>query len=336
LTHLIQFFYVLTNPEIRDLGIFLTGTHFGDFRCHVLLVCTLSFLGERNLHPRVQNSLREMWNPAREPGGLNPIRHIFGEIQNAFLPGLDAAQCVDIAFARMNGMMTYLLSTWRDRPLRSLFVNPFSKYTRAPIISLVDNPPPVDYGQISDLANFFSACCFISDWGDGCSFPPSGFRDRRFNDSGITKFVVHSWYPDFYDWVFQLDAEAGVRRQHVVVGSPGIGKSLFGLYFMARLIASRKRTFCGHPFFVLSWRLPDSLETYTFLVNLTGEVFPITSAERARYRGMDVFHLFDGHSEPGVFSGLPCLSVLLPSEMRHWKITPDIRYAPSLTIRELG
>jgi hypothetical protein len=108
LTRLIQFFYVLTNPEIRDLSAFLTDTHFGDFRCHVLLICTLSFLGECNLLPRVQNSLREFWNPAREPEGLNPIGHIFGEIQNAFAPGLDVAQCVHIAFARMNGMMKNL------------------------------------------------------------------------------------------------------------------------------------------------------------------------------------------------------------------------------------
>jgi hypothetical protein len=50
---------------------------------------------------------------------------------------------------------------------------------------------------------------------------------------------------------------------------------------------------------------------------------------------MNVFHLFDGHSEPGVVPGLPCLSVLSPSQMRHWKIPSAIRYAPTLTIREL-
>jgi hypothetical protein len=235
----------------------------------------------------------------------------------------------------MDEMMNNLLSTWDERPLPSLFVHAFSKYPPAPVLSLVDNPPPVGYGQISDLANFFAKCRFISDWGEGYSFPPSGFVDPLFNASGITKYVIHSWYPVFYDWVFQLDAERLVKMQHAVVGSAGIGKSSFGLYFMARLIASRKPTFCRHPFFVLSWRAPDSLDTFTIRVTLTGEVFRIGTAECERCRGANAFQLFDGHSDPGVTSGRPCLSILSPSEVRHWKIRPDIRYAPSLTVRQL-
>jgi hypothetical protein len=337
LTRLIEFFYVLTNPEIRDLDRFLAKAHFGDINCHILLISTLSYIGEIHLLPRVQNSLREMWNPGRQPGGFEPIRPFFDEIKFAFAPSSDAPECVHAAFTRMDDLMKYFLSHWNDRAIPPPFVNAFAKvHSSVSAVSLVDTSRG-SYGQISDLSNFFAACHSISNWGEDGSFPPRGFIDPSFNISGISKYVVQSWYPIFYDWVLDLDTQMLGRRQHVVVGSPGIGKSSFGLYFMSRLIASGKSTFCGHSYFAFSWRMPKATGDRNFRISLiTGEVVPISTEEYQSYQGVRVFHLLDGHSYTGEDVGPPCLSIISPSQMMKWKMRPEIRYAPSLDTYQLS
>jgi hypothetical protein len=106
---------------------------------------------------------------------------------------------VSVAFDRINVMMEDLLSHWDNRCIVPLFVNPFVKvHLDVSAVSLVVSPRD-SYGQISNLVHFFAQCCSISHWAEGDSFPPSDFSDPAFNTSGINKYVVQSWYLDFYD-----------------------------------------------------------------------------------------------------------------------------------------
>jgi hypothetical protein len=236
----------------------------------------------------------------------------------------------------MEKMMDHLLSHWPDRAILPLFVNRFAKvHSPVSAISLVDNTGG-RYGRITDLSHFFSECLSISDWGEGGSFPPPGFIDPAFNSSGITKYVVQSWYPILYEWIFALDTQTIVWRQHVVVGSSGIGKSSFGLYFIARLISSQKPTFCRHEYFAFAWRQSRTARIHTFRVSLiSGSVVRIPFGESERAQGALVFHLLDGHSLHENDPGPPCLSIISPSQMVHWKIKPDISFAPSLDVYDL-
>jgi hypothetical protein len=82
---------------------------------------------------------------------------------------------------------------------------------------------------------------------------------------------------------------------------------------MARLIASGIPEFCGHSFFVLSWRMPRKPTIRTYRVWLrTGEISLIPADESDKFRWANVFHLFDGHRYSGDDDGPPCLSIISP------------------------
>jgi hypothetical protein len=226
----------MTNPEF-DLDLFLSCVSFGGLHSHFLLFSVLSYLGEKHLIARVRATLTR-FSPS------DSLAHSFAkQIKREFPYDENAPDCLNAAIGLMRLKLNHLLSSWDEKAHVPGFVNPFRK------VFAISPEGPISYAElVGDLESFFDCCRHVVDWEDGC-FPPRGYIGPEFDGCGVAQFVIQPWYPRFYNWAVQ-----SVRKvQKVVQGCPGIGKSVFGLYFMARLVASDLQCFHGHGYFVLSW-----------------------------------------------------------------------------------
>jgi hypothetical protein len=224
--------------------------------------------------------------------------------------------------------MKDLLSHWDEHTPLPPFVNPFAKGSpRAPESLIVARP--ICFGPVLDLEKFLAKCRKVVDWEQGY-FPPPGFTDSEFDGQGLTQFIIQPWYSDFYYWASHQD---GGAREHIILGTPGIGESVFGLYFMARLVASNLSKFCGHPYFDFSWK-PRAMESARFAVRITlkGKVISISPDELAQDATGRVFRLLDGWCCECGELDRPVLAILSPSRIVTWKNSVSILYAPSLRI----
>jgi hypothetical protein len=106
--------------------------------------------------------------------------------------------------------------------------------------------------------------------------------------------VIQPWYSEFHNWAFH---QAGGDCEHIVLGNPGIGKSVFGVYFMARLIASDLSRFYKHRYFALS-RKSSTKDRPQFAVRITlkGKISNISSDDLTHDTNNRVFRLLDGWS----------------------------------------
>jgi hypothetical protein len=348
LLSLIDLFYVMTNPDF-NIDAFFAGMSVGGPFCYVLLLSVLSYLNVPCLFVRVRSLLCRHWPECRLSAGLDPIRTFFDQIRRLFIASEDALDCIAVACFRMNRMMVRMFSHWDEPPPILNFCSPFIRVVSRGYESFLAGPPsetvtepPSEmwaepplltmYGRVRDLSEFFAHCRSVTDWERGF-FPTDGFQDPLFYDLGLNRLMIPSWYPSFFDWVCEITLNND-GKQRIISGSPGIGKSVFGLYFMARLIASSLTTFCGHKYFSLSW-MNDRDSPQWARVTLEGLVTLITYADFQDDEAKKVFRLLDGYSYLESDSCWPCLSILPPSEFRLGEVPSLILYAPSLTLGAL-
>jgi hypothetical protein len=312
----------MTNPEF-DLDEFLSDVSFGSTFAHILLFSILSYLHEKNLLPRVRALLSRYSLSDQLPGGLPAISSFISQIKPFFPSAQEYPLYVNLAASRLQCTVDDLLSHWGRCPTVPAFVNPFAKYPRPrPVGPVIKTPSPVAYDPVGDLEHLFDKCHGI-DWVNG-RFPASDFTDIRFGREGITQFFIEEWYVDFYNWAFAMDDPD--RRQYVVMGTRGIGKSIFCLYFMCRLIASHLDKFHGYDYFDVSWK--DDRIHYA-RITLKGKVRTISVFEFERDGDKKVFRLLDGWSYLSNQDAFPTLAILSPMQVIEWTENPFLHYAPS-------
>jgi hypothetical protein len=331
LLNLLRFFYVMTIPELT-LDELLSDTSFDGPFSLLLLFSILSYLDEKALIIRVRAILSRRW-PSGDPRAVRDfINRIIPEFQ------INGPKCVIDAGNRVRLKMNDLLAHWGEVPPFAHFVNPFAKVLTPSAQSFfLEKRIPFPYGPVGNLEAFLRKCRESEiDWVHG-SFPPLDFTDTVMARYGVLRFVVQPWYPHFYDWAFHMDDD--FASEHVVMGSPGIGKSVFGLYFMARLVAAKLPFFYGHDYFVVSW-IPKEPKGFSkrcsARVALTGEVMPISEAEFQKEQDPNnwVFRLIDGWCYDSVSMGYPVLSIISPSQASSWKEGAVFRYPPVLTTEQ--
>jgi hypothetical protein len=330
LLDLMNFFYVMTIPGL-DLDEFLSGVSFGCFFSHIVLFSALSYLDEYNLIFRVRARLSQRW-PSSSAGSFAIVHSFISQILERF--PLDGPPFVIDAIGRMRIRLEYLSTHWDDAPSVPPFVNPFAKRLPPSADSLfLKTQPPFVYGSLQNLEAFLKSCVKGRvDWIRGY-FPPRNPEAPRIKleEAGVKRYVIQPWYPHFYDWAFHMDDHYG--SQHVVLGNPGIGKSVFGLYFMARLIAARLPFFYGHDYFLFSWRPAGSEDgkRYSARISLTGEVMPISEDEfqKEQRQKNGPFRLVDGWCCSLEWC-YPVLAIPSSPQTTSWKVDAVFRYAPAL------
>jgi hypothetical protein len=337
LVALIDLFYLMSNAEF-PFNAFFVDMSIGSPFCYVLMLSILCYLDVPCLIPRVRASLHDHWPTSCLVDGLDSIRDFFlTEIKPKLQPS-NTSLCSKVAFARMCTMMDDVFVYWDAPPSIPPFVNPFTRSARRHPTSLVDEPPPpvgqtpsaVRYDPVRNLSSFFAHCHDVPNWDQG-SFPGPGYDNSLFRELGLHRLSIQWWYSFFFHWVCGAEKD---ERLRVVAGSPGIGKSIFGLYFMGRLIAANLDSFCGHNYFAVSWK--DTSDSRRWArVTLKGVVTPITLAEFTNDGENRVFRLLDSYSYRMSNSCWPCVCILSPSEFISWKSPPLILYAPSLTLEDL-
>jgi hypothetical protein len=129
------------------------------------------------------------------------------------------------------------------------------------------------------------------------------------------------------------DATSG-HSSTVLMGNPGIGKSVFGLYFAARLITSETSIF-GHSFILISW-CPDNRGARRWIrVTFRGEVTRITKATFDDDAESGAFAILDGmtyHKKAPIDN---YLSIISPSECVWFPAAKVRRYAPPIEPEQL-
>jgi hypothetical protein len=288
LAALIGFFYVMTNPEF-DLDEFL-------------LIAILPCLHEKNLLPRVRALL------SGDSVDLPASSSFISQVKPFFTSAAEYRPYVNLAVRRMQCTVGDLLPHWNRCPAVPDFVNPRPS-----------GPSPLS--SFMALSVTWKTYLANATGLNGC-FPPAGFTDARFGSEGISQFVIEGWYLDFYDWALALDD----RRQYIVMGTSGIGKSIFCLYFMSRLIASNLTQFHGHDYFDVSWK-EDRIHYPQ--ITLKGKVRPISVFEFERDGDKKVFRLLDGWSYSSSQNAFPTLAILSPGQAIEWKDAPFLRHAPT-------
>lgn len=146
---------------------------------------------------------------------------------------------------------------------------------------------------------------------------------------------IRSSYKTIADQVLK-DDKPGFRKYALVVGTPGIGKSVFLYYVMWRLIKSNKRVF---------WVGQRGKHSRYFDGKAIWECKELPDAENDQFWSTDLWCLVDT-KDPTTIEGLPIddCSVLLTSSMRKDCLNefvklapPPIRmYMPLWTKEELG
>jgi hypothetical protein len=120
-----------------------------------------------------------------------------------------------------------------------------------------------------------------------------------------------------------------------VTGSPGIGKSVFGVYFLARLIASRRSTFLGHSFVLFQWGERRRRSSH-FRIRLNGEAKWISVEEFQSYADAGAFAIVDDLARNKTSEIGPYLSIASPTECVDFPAVSFRQYVPPITELQLG
>jgi hypothetical protein len=113
------------------------------------------------------------------------------------------------------------------------------------------------------------------------------------------------------------------------MGSPGIGKSVFGLYLVARLMASECNLF-SRTFLLMTWLPERKGQRRWILVDFSGQVTEITEARFYRLAENRVFAILDGiafHKNNPIPN---YLSIVSPSECVSQPAASELRYVPPI------
>jgi hypothetical protein len=127
-------------------------------------------------------------------------------------------------------------------------------------------------------------------WDHLSSFPPSP-KDCFCDDSPVAQFVIQPWYRTLYEEL--ITRTECSPRSAIVMGTPEIGKSVFCLEFMTRLIATEVSIF-GFRYLVMTWLQDKNSERRWISVIFNGEVTAITRGEFWRDAACGAFAIFDG------------------------------------------
>jgi hypothetical protein len=325
---LIQFCYLMTASSFsldKLLGTKLLNC-FGEQLCQVHLFSVLAFLGESQLRDRVRFSLAATQAPPPPP---EPMPRWIDEIL-MFYSIYDPFWFRN-ARNRVHHEFRELLSNWSNPRTPGPFVNPFTWIAAPnPPPPTAGSPSPVSFGDIADLAMFFRECSTIVDWTRGL-FPPR--PGNSFSDwSDVKAFVIQPWYSAAYCWAIPDDQ--GCQRPALVIGSPGIGKSVFGLYLLARLMASHRTTMFGHPFFLIGWFLSGSRRKQ-IRIYFSGNVEVVGQDQFCAGSFRGVFAILDGMAEHKDISFHHHVSIIAPSQCVNRPVADLHHYAPPITELQL-
>jgi hypothetical protein len=106
-------------------------------------------------------------------------------------------------------------------------------------------PRPFFRPGTRETVAFVRACRTVPKWKAEC-FPQS-------NNPAVIAFERElsrmPWYDDCYQQITKGDFEV-----RCVLGSPGVGMSVFGLYLLCRLVWEGPKSIVGHPGFIYVWK----------------------------------------------------------------------------------
>jgi hypothetical protein len=315
---LVQFCYLMAVPSF-ELDDFLENVDFGDQASQVLLFTALIYLDELQLCSRVRKSLACSDPPDRAniPADLQLIAASFTVLDDDPPYARQSVECVQESFAE-------LLKDWEKFSDPAEFASPFPWVIDALRAAFT-------YGDVANLESFLLQCRTISDWKNVLSFPPNPAGCFR-TGSGVAKFVAQPWYRDVYD---QLITLTGCNpRSSIMMGSPGIGKSVFGLYFLGRLISSRRSIF-GQYSVLLSW-LPSKLSKRRWIsVTFKGVATEITQTDFESAARAGAFAILDGMAFDKKEPYSHYLSIVSPSECVSQPTAKIRLYVPPVEPRDL-
>jgi hypothetical protein len=307
----IQFCYLMTVPSF-DLDPFLNDIDFGARPSRVLLYAVLIYLDESRLLARMRKSLAVLGRPDRA---------LFAVIDNLFTLSTGDPVFAQEAVERARRSVSRLsqLSGWSKFTNPPRFVSPFDWV-----------PYSIRYHDVADFRLFLLQCKRLGDWPEVSSFPPG--PECFHVKCSVKRFVVLPWYRSLYDQLI-TDTE-GFPPRTILMGSAGIGKSVFGLYLVARLISST-RGILDKQTILMSWQRPWG-ERCWLRVHFNGEVEEIEKKEFFRDAEDETFAIFDDLAF-NQESPIPYyLSIVAPSECVRLPAVDMMRYARPIKRQDLN
>jgi hypothetical protein len=123
------------------------------------------------------------------------------------------------------------------------------------------------------------------------------------------------WYSEFYGQIISAESGSATRA---VLGSPGVGKSVFGLYFIARLILSGVKRYRGFPGIVYLVQKKNKADSYSIAIRL-GEHWDMHEISEGDWGRRGEFGEWFAITDGFILSERTSIAILSPSQYRELK-----------------
>jgi hypothetical protein len=326
--HLVKFSYIMTSSSFHPAD-FFSEISFGFPLCQIVLLSVLSYLGEGPVCTRVRSCLTGTeWSSAD--------RAIIAQITEFYASPATVPTHFQKASSQALRAINDVLYQSVILSGPPAFVKPVSGFdTGSADRSSLKSSLDVGYYEIADLSLFFRACGPQADWSSGL-FPPGDCRSRFTASSSVKRLMIHPWYDYFYQEALKLCRPKREYEQLIVLGTPGIGKSMFGVYFMSRLVNSDITELHGFPYILVSYLFNKNDTRYIRIMLNDGSVSRITEEEFDAEGNSGVLTILDGSCStiPGSFPN--CLSLISPSQNVRVQAPTVHLYAPTISPADLS